>query len=1425
MTPSGPPSDSPSSEETPRPLEHAFHINWILLGVLMAGLVIVVTGGVILHRMQVAELANTFSRQAAQAEADGDFKLAISRLEQYLRFRPKDDAARRRFALLVAEHAISPRDYLHAFDRLEEVLRIRPTDEEVRRELTKVAMALRRYRDAVEHLSLLLQTYNHETELHYRLGRCYEELRESANAVAAYELALKTAPLNIDAARSLARVMRRDLSRPNDADAVMNQLVAQSPHSHRTLVARGRYFLRLGHLSRAEADARRARRMAPSDVEVLLLQAELTELGAENSLEVDQLRRELREKMEAGTDDERIVLALARLELAGDNAEKAIATILDAIREDPEQLPLQWSLADIYLSLGRVEDADRMVAHLQSTTVPGEILDYLKARREFVQGRLKTAVHLFETVRPKLQEYPTLQTAVDVHLGTAHGELGQTERQLAAFQKALSVDANNTEARAGLANALLAAGRFEDAIAQYRQVADQPETSLAMARALLANGMSSDDGPVDWEEISRAIDRASLAGSDPVQILLLRAGLQGARGDWEQAEKILQLGLRRYPGKAQLWAALSDIQLREGHVEKSQELLEQAESQLGRLPELLMEKIRLITFGEADAALDELKELEPEVAALEKTPAQSKLQWAMVSAYESLGATDHATAYLLSLAEGDSNDLSLWRRLLALALANNDKELVEQSLSQMREIEGENGIFLRLGEAQWKAARGIQGNTALLAEAKLMLEDLAVDFPSAPELLLTQARIALAERHPEAALEKLMQAIEAGARSPALIEQTVRMLYSRDRFVDAGRLLRLVTRQDQLPFTIRFHRLAGRVEMTNGEVATALSHARKVISSPSADIIDRLWYAQLLTASGKTEEAEEYFKKLLADFSSESRVWAAWIEFLAQQERVEEAEREMVRMEETLGDQSIGLLAQCCELVGRYDDAEKYYIQAIKDDAGDCFLLSTAANFFLRRGDTPRSRELMQRILNGESCSPTLQRRTRRTLAAVNSVNADFRGYMQAIDLLDQNLSNEREREDLISKATLLATHPLKSARRDAVSLLLEADALQPLKTIHQLQLVQLLIDQGDIQQASDALRPLLTYTGSHSRMYLPSIRTMLRLGESTGLINQWIDDFVRSSPNSLEALELRMRVIVLREGPHAAINMLNTAMEEVAAQPEQHLSLERWAVSLLEDIANGLEKTGRTVTAETILDHAEERYRNYTESHPEELVNLVRLLRRRWKLAEAMKLIDRVWKNTPPEFAAVEYVSLLRLPSVTPDDFQRVEQLLVQTREENPNSAELIFQHANLLHLQHQFAEAAELYEQALRLSPGSVLIRNEFAMLLALRGQRLDRAEELITTAIDSAGPRPFLLDTRAVVRLARNDPAAALKDLQQAIDSEPTPVKLFHQTQAYLQLNEQRAAARSFDEAIAAGLHPDALHPLERPQLEELRATLQN
>ena len=88
---------------------------------------------------------------------------------------------------------------------------------------------------------------------------------------------------------------------------------------------------------------------------------------------------------------------------------------------------------------------------------------------------------------------------------------------------------------------------------------------------------------------------------------------------------------------------------------------------------------------------------------------------------------------------------------------------------------------------------------------------------------------------------------------------------------------------------------------------------------------------------------------------------------------------------------------------------------------------------------------------------------------------------------------------------------------------------------------------------------------------------------------------------------------------------------------------------------------------------------------------------------------------------------------------------------------------------------------------------------------------------------GPRPEILDTRAVAYMALELPEQAIKDLEEAVAVSPLPEIYVHLARAYMQAGRRDEAGRALEKANNVGLRLEKIHPLERDAYRQLLADL--
>ncbi len=226
----------------------------------------------------------------------------------------------------------------------------------------------------------------------------------------------------------------------------------------------------------------------------------------------------------------------------------------------------------------------------------------------------------------------------------------------------------------------------------------------------------------------------------------------------------------------------------------------------------------------------------------------------------------------------------------------------------------------------------------------------------------------------------------------------------------------------------------------------------------------------------------------------------------------------------------------------------------------------------------------------------------------------------------------------------------------------------------------------------------------------------------------------------------------------------------------------------------------------------------------PVQALALASYLGRRGRGAEAMDVLDRrAWGTLPAADVSSTALAILFGAGIGDSALhQRLARHLEAAVRQYPTVLALRFDLANLLCLQGRYDEGEKIFRELADKNPSLSAPLNNLAWIQVMRGEKADGPLKLIARAVELDGEKPELLDTRAVARLAANQPDLAARDLEDAIAVSPTPDKYFHLARVYRSGRRRpRRLNERLREAQSRGLNPAMLHPLEQASYKLLVA----
>ncbi|MCA1684266.1 MAG: hypothetical protein LC708_03970, partial [Actinobacteria bacterium] len=355
---------------------------------------------------------------------------------------------------------------------------------------------------------------------------------------------------------------------------------------------------------------------------------------------------------------------------------------------------------------------------LRTAGVSPAALEYLEGRLAYAGGKVPEAVAALERAAPGLAKLPGMaepaKTAY-ILLGRCYEAQGKGDQQSSAYRRALEVPPPGSGldqvARLGLAAALSAREKVDEAVDEYRKLLAQPspppEARLALSRLLVARALRSPESQRGWPEVERALDDAERAAPDSPEVAVLRGEVLLARRKPDEASALIRSARDKAPDRVELWVAQAELERRAGRPEEALRLVEEAERRLGRRVELRQARAAYWAGRTGREAVDALTELERSAADLGPDD-RRRLFGALAAAYTRVGDAGGYRRLIKRWADEEPNNLRLRLALFEETGADGDDASADRLLDDIRRLD-------------------VEGSAALYAEAALLVRRASKD--------------------------------------------------------------------------------------------------------------------------------------------------------------------------------------------------------------------------------------------------------------------------------------------------------------------------------------------------------------------------------------------------------------------------------------------------------------------------------------------------------------------------------------------------------------------------------------------------------------------------------------------------------------------------------------------------------------------------
>lgn len=1398
-------------------------IGLILVAVVMAG------GTHLLHGYQVRRNVGMFLREARRAQANRRPNDAVANYFWYLRLVPGDTEVATELGMLLADLGRNT----PAFMTLEDVLRRAPQQAGVRRRLVKVALALNRPSDARSHLErYLLKASPEDAELWDLLGQCQEAQGTFAEALASWDHSLRLDPERLELHARRARLLRKHLERPQEADAAMDQLVQEHGQAAEAYLLRSRYAAEAKRPEAALRDAEKALELKPDDLEAL----RLASVAALEQRQFDQAAHYAQRGWQAQPKQMQVYLTLSAVSLGKGERDEAIQWLRRGLEAVPGNKELQWNLANTLLESGDLEQTESLMEPLNDSELPEALVGYLRARLLHARQQWRDAARLLEQLRPALREWPELVKQSDGILGDCYGHLGNADLQLAAYRRALEVDPFWGPARSGVAEALVTLGRQDEALPEFRRLVESPEAPpqswVPYARLLIASTLRQPPAQRSWEQVEEVLRRVAEALPNSSDLELLRAEALVAQDHCAEAETQLRRAVEHQPQRAELWEARIALAERQADWNRVESLLEEAQAAVGETLGLRLARARSVVTRLGKEAAAALRKLAEEKGSL---PEVEQRQLVRQLAPLALEAGDYEQVEQLCrwLAEREPNDVSIELLRFERARLAEDRPGMEAALRQIERIEG--------GGPLWLYHRAIclsfhEEGAKPLQQAQQVLTQARVLRPAWSDVPALAADLYLRQGKEEQAVQNYLEAIELGNRSPVVIRRAVQLLYQQGRYPEASRVLQRLEEQANF-LSPELNRVASQISFHLDQLDRAVAWARRTAEG-SRDYRDHLWLglvlgtiAQRASRDNRIEshslaEAERALRQALDLDDRRPECWGALLQLLAQSGQFPRAEEVLKEAQTRLPAPLAALVtAQGYESLGRSAEAaQRYEAAAALDD--DSAVMRRVVDFHLRRGDYAAAEPHLKRVVEGAvRASGSEVGWARRNWAMALLARGDYGSLQQAAEMIRRNLAVDASSpDDLRTYGLILGSFPQPERRREAVQVLEQLLATQTIPAAEdRFVLAQLYLAQGDWTNANRQMRALLASHGEEARYVASYVRALLEHQES-GEVELWLTRLEQVAPSDYATAELRTEYNFGR-GRYEEIGAIwdNFLRSPVAA--EDAMKPARVAATL-ESLGLRLVQQGKAEPAARFLARAEELYREYVGEHPEHALVLTSFWARQRRFDEAVANLETHGLEADADLLAAAFGTLLASAGAESAAISQAERVLGAALEPvGPSTSSrrpvaLLLTAADLRTAQRRYAEAETLLRQVLAQEATHVLAMNNLALLLAIQKRDLSEARRLMDQVLELGGPKAAHLDARAAVCLAAGDAKQAARDLDDALAQAPNAVRLFRRAVVHQRLGQTQEAAAALQQAGQMGLTAEQLPPAEREELTRLK-----
>ncbi len=537
-----------------------YRLNLKFLAFLLVILVVFGVGVYGLWAWQMGNNAVDLEQRARQLTAEGEIVEALKLYRRYFSIVDQSDPEAREpklelanlYADLIEDNKVHPSEFMLMLQWIDDTVRDNPEDDKLRRRMVDVAMRIRRWPDAQQHLDILIRRSGDDedanaelralqTQCRFAAGEVTEAIEESCELIGfnrttgTFEGGTPPGGKQPDVYYNLARELHE--TRPEFAEKIIATMVERNPESYRAFLNRGMFFFRLlDQPGRAEPDLLKAYELNKDDGMVLLQSIDL----AITLKDYDRARSIGDEAIEKFPEAHRIYEVMAEVEKqdsanteAGSAYQRAVAQYNRGLKNNENHPILLLRKAELQIDFKEFDEARKTIETLSKFNVPRQWLDYLAAKELVMRNNWPkardtlTRIYAEQIQAEREWGWPGHGAKIDQMLALAYEGLNQFDKAIESYEKAKLHSGDprlNQFADMGITRCRARLGRG----------GDEGNSSLTK---LIQDQFAKPKGQRDWTQVNARLATQGANSGDlpPAREKLQKAAILALEGEFEQA--------------------------------------------------------------------------------------------------------------------------------------------------------------------------------------------------------------------------------------------------------------------------------------------------------------------------------------------------------------------------------------------------------------------------------------------------------------------------------------------------------------------------------------------------------------------------------------------------------------------------------------------------------------------------------------------------------------------------------------------------------------------------------------------------------------------------------------------------------------------------------------------------------------------------